>query len=46
MRLDNTISIAPPPEMDGIIISAHCSLVTVHGGKYLAKFAAFTDGGT
>ena len=37
MQLNNKVSIATPG-MDGFIISAHCSLVTIHGGQ----FAAFT----
>ena len=45
MRLNNNVSIATP-EMDDINMSAHCSLVTVHAGKNLAKFAALTDNGT
>ena len=45
MRLNNNISIATP-EIDGINMSAHCSLVTVHAGKNLDKSAALTDNGT
>ena len=45
MRLNNSVSIATP-EIDGINMSNHWSLVTVHAGKYLAKFAALTDNGT
>ena len=39
---EQQLSIATP-EMHGISIANHSTLETVHAGKYLARFAAFTD---
>ena len=44
MRLKNNVSTAHL-EMDGSNRSAHCSLVLIHAGKMLAKFAGLTDDG-